>query len=206
MTKFSTKMMALAALVLALMMTSCGNRAQTVAQTEPQVVDSSDDLALTGVMNMEMRTEAEKGMVLERVKDIYRLVKSDYMLHGGSYENELFDKAFCSKSWNKLLMAVRCKEEQTGTLFFEMNHWSMTRYAGVLLSFDEFEVESIDLLSDVKRATVTFTVYESDTYTPARIYLVYEDGRWMIDDFRNLKYMIDVRNSMWDYIAKPDMI
>ena len=75
--------MALAALVLALMMTSCGNRAQTVAQTEPQVVDSSDDLALTGVMNMEMRTEAEKGMVLERVKDIYRLVKSDYMLHGG---------------------------------------------------------------------------------------------------------------------------
>lgn len=206
MTKFSTKMMALAALVLALMMTSCGNRAQTVAQTEPQVVDSSDDLALTGVMNMEMRTEAEKGMVLERVKDIYRLVKSDYMLHGGSYENELFDKAFCSKSWNKLLMAVRCKEEQTGSLFFEMNHWSMTRYSGVLLSFDEFEVESLDLFSDVKRATVTFTVYESDTYTPARIYLVYEDGRWMIDDFRNLKYMIDVRNAMWDYIAKPDMI
>ena len=97
MTKFSTKMMALAALVLALMMTSCGNRAQTVAQTESQVVDSSEDLALTGVMNMEMRTEAEKGMVLERVKDIYRLVKSDYMLHGGSYENEVFDKAFCSK-------------------------------------------------------------------------------------------------------------
>ena len=133
-------------------------------------------------------------------------IKSDYMLHGGSYENELFDKAFCSKSWNKLLMAVRCKEEQTGSLFFEMNHWSMTRYSGVLLSFDEFEVESLDLFSDVKRATVTFTVYESDTYTPARIYLVYEDGRWMIDDFRNLKYMIDVRNAMWDYIAKPDMI
>ena len=200
--------MALVALVLALTTTSCGNRAKTVAQAETQVVNSTENLALTGVMNSEMREEAEKGVVLNRVKDIYRLIKSEYMIHGGSYENELFDKAFCSKSWNKLLMAVRCKEEQTGTLFFEMNHWSMTRYAGVLLSFDEFEVEveSIDLLSDVKRATVTFTVYESDTYTPARIYLVYEDGRWMIDDFRNLKYMIDVRNAMWDYIAKPDMI
>jgi len=110
---------------------------------------------------------------------------------------------FCSKSWNKLLLAVRCKEEQSGTLFFEINHWSMTRYSGVLLSFDEFEVEHVDLLSDVKRASVTFTVYEADTYTPARIDLVFEDGRWVIDNFHNLKYMIDVRNAMWNYVANP---
>jgi len=147
--------------------------------------------------------EAEKGIVLDRVKDIYRLLKSEYMYHGGSYENEIFDKMFCSKSWNKLLLAVRCKEEQSGTLFFEINHWSMTRYSGVLLSFDEFEVEHVDLLSDVKRASVTFTVYEADTYTPARIDLVFEDGRWVIDNFHNLKYMIDVRNAMWNYVANP---
>ena len=128
------------------------------------------------------------------------------MYRGGSCENELFDKAFCSKSWNKLLMAVHRKEEQTGTLFFEINHWSMLRYSGVQLSFDEFEVEHVDLFSPVKRASVTFTVYEADTYTPARIDLIYEDGRWVIDNFHNLKYGIDVRNAMWNYLANPNNI
>lgn len=198
--------MAFAALMLVSTMTSCSDCGQTEAQDESVVASSSEELDLPNAMNSEMRLEAEKGIVLNRVKDIYRFVKADYMLHGGSSENELFDKVFCSKSWNKLLMAVRCKEEQTGTLFFEINHWSMTRYSGVLLSYDEFEVESIDLLSEVKRATVTFTVYESDTYTPARIYLVYEDGRWMIDNFQNLKYMINVRNAMWNYIANPYIV
>lgn len=194
--------MALAAFVLALTMASCRDRGQMVTG-DTHVVSDSAKLASTGAINSEMRMEAEKSVVLDRVKDIYRLLKSEYMYHGGSYENEIFDKMFCSKSWNKLLLAVRCKEEQSGTLFFEINHWSMTRYSGVLLSFDEFEVEHVDLLSDVKRASVTFTVYEADTYTPARIDLVFEDGRWVIDNFHNLKYMIDVRNAMWNYVANP---
>lgn len=194
--------MALAAFVLALTTTSCRDRGQMVTG-DTHVVSDSAKLASTGAINSEMHMEAEKGIVLDRVKDIYRLLKSEYMYHGGSYENEIFDKMFCSKSWNKLLLAVRCKEEQSGTLFFEINHWSMTRYSGVLLSFDEFEVEHVDLLSDVKRASVTFTVYEADTYTPARIDLVFEDGRWVIDNFHNLKYMIDVRNAMWNYVANP---
>lgn len=194
--------MALAAFVLALTTTSCRDRGQMVTG-DTHVVSDSVKLASTGAINSEMRMEAKKGIVLDRVKDIYRLLKSEYMYHGGSYENEIFDKMFCSKSWNKLLLAVRCKEEQSGTLFFEINHWSMTRYSGVLLSFDEFEVEHVDLLSDVKRASVTFTVYEADTYTPARIDLVFEDGRWVIDNFHNLKYMIDVRNAMWNYVANP---
>jgi hypothetical protein len=193
------------AMTLVLTATSCRERAHEPAQAATVVKDTAR-LVTPDSLNSEMRAQIERGVILNQVHNVYRLLRSEYMYRGGSCENELFDKAFCSKSWNKLLMAVRCKEEQTGSLFFEMNHWSMTRYSGVLLSFDEFEVESLDLFSDVKRATVTFTVYESDTYTPARIYLVYEDGRWMIDDFRNLKYMIDVRNAMWDYIAKPDMI
>ena len=82
----------------------------------------------------------------------------------------------------------------------------MTRYSGTLPSFDEFEVEYVDLLSPVKRASVAFTVYEDDTYTPARVDLVYEDGRWVIDNFHNLKYMIDVRSAMWNYVAHPYII
>ena len=187
------------------MTTGCRDRHQDSGQTVRTVKDTVS-LVTPDSLALEMRMEVERGVVLNQVKNIYRMLRAEYMIHGGSYENELFDKVFCSKSWNKLLMAVHCKEEQTGTLFYEINHWSMMRYSGVLLAFDEFEVEHVDLLSPVKRATVTFTVYEADTYTPARIDLIYEDGRWVIDNFHNLKYMIDVRSAMWNYVANPHII
>jgi len=47
---------------------------------------------------------------------------------------------------------------------------------------------------------VSFTVYEATTYVPARIDLVFEEGRWVIDNFHNLKYMTDFRESMWDFL------
>ena len=102
-------------------------------------------------------------------------------------------------------MAVRCKEHRTGTLFFEIDRWSMSRYSGEFVSFEEFEVDNFWTDGDQKRASVSFVVYESDSYTPARIELVYEDNRWVIDNFYNLRYMLDVRNSMWNYLAN-DMI
>lgn len=169
--------------------------------------DDDSSLAMVGnqasadSVNMEVQVNVERGVVLERVKSIYRLVKSEYMQRGGSYDSELFDKAFCSKSWNDMLMDVHRKEHQTGTLFFEINPWSMTRYSGVMVSFDEFEVDIVDITSKRKRASVTFTVYEDDTYTPARIDLICENGCWKIDNFYNLKYGLDVRNCMWEYLA-----
>lgn len=204
MTKIGFIKSAVAALAMLLTTTGCRDGNHASADGDSSVVTESKASADTP--NSEMRELAEKGIVLERVRNIYRLVRAEYMIHGGSYDNELFDKCFCSKSWNKLLMAVRCKEENTGTLFFEINPWSMTRYSGALLSYDEFEVEHVDLLSQVKRASVTFTVYEADTYTPARIELVYENGQWMIDNFYNLKYMINVRNCMWNYLANNNII
>lgn len=180
--------------------TSCQGRSSVPADDNNQHVTTTH-LTSANPQTMETQVNMERGAVLERVRNIYRLVKSEYAMRGGSYDNELFDKAFCSKSWNTLLMAVHCKEHQTGTLFFEVNPWSMARYSGVMVSFDEFEVDKIDLSGDKKRASVTFTVYEDDTYTPARIDLVCEKGNWMIDNFYNLKYGLNVRDCMWEYIA-----
>lgn len=205
MTKVNIIKTALMAMMLVLTATSCRERAHEPAQAATVVKDTAR-LVTPDSLNSEMRAQIERGVILNQVHNVYRLLRSEYMYRGGSCENELFDKAFCSKSWNKLLMAVHRKEEQTGTLFFEIDHWSMMRYSGVQLSFDEFEVEHVDLFSPVKRASVTFTVYEADTYTPARIDLVYEDGRWVIDNFHNLKYGIDVRNAMWNYLANPNTI
>ena len=97
-------------------------------------------------------------------------------------------------------MAVRCKEEETGTLFFEIDRWSMLRYPGSFVSFEEFEVRDLWIDGNQKRASVSFVVYDDDTYTPARIDLVYEDNRWLIDDFHNLRYMLDLRSCMWNYL------
>ena len=159
------------------------------------VVTSSDTLYT------EVRMMVDREVVLARVKDIYSLIKSDFAAHGGAYDSELYDRSFCSKSWNKLLMNVRSKEARTNNLFSEINYWSMTRESGVIVSFDEFVVTNMYCGSELT-ASVNFMVYESDKYTPARVDLIFEDGRWVIDNFYNLRYMIDVKNSMWDFLEE----
>lgn len=188
-----------AASALLLTTSGCGRASSTDIDSDSSTAVSEQ--VMSDSLKLEMQVNMERGAVLERVRSIYRLVKSEYMVHGGAYDSDLFDKAFCSKSWNRMLMDVRRKEYQTGTLFFEVNPWSMARYSGVMVSFDEFDVDVIDILGDKKRASVTFTVYEDNTYTPARIDLICENGCWMIDNFYNLKYGLDVKNCMWEYLA-----
>ena len=168
------------------------------------VVPDDDGQPATDTADMEMRVQMEREAVLQRVRDIYGVVRSEFMRRGSSVENELLDKAYCSKSWNKLLMAVHYKENLTGTLFFELNHWSMTQDSE-LVSFEEFEVTDIYVDGPVRTATVAFTVYGMDTWTPAKINLVYEDGQWKIDNFHNLKYLLDVKERMWYYLQHDMM-
>ena len=149
----------------------------------------------------EMALAIERQVVLERVRSIYGLIKQECTYLGGSVDNDWLDKSFCSKRWNDLLMAVRRKEFQTNSLFFEVNRWTMT-YDSNLISFDEFEVEDCFIgPNNEKTATVNFTVFASDTYTPVRLELVYEDGQWKIDNFYHMKYMLNLRQCMYRYIG-----
>lgn len=153
----------------------------------------------------EMALAIERQVVLERVRSIYGLIKQECTYLGGSVDNDWLDKSFCSKRWNDLLMAVRRKEFQTNSLFFEVNRWTMT-YDSNLISFDEFEVEDCFIgPNNEKTATVNFTVFASDTYTPVRLELVYEDGQWKIDNFYHMKYMLNLRQCMYRYISS-DML
>jgi hypothetical protein len=169
---------------------------------EEQVEEVQTTLAgLPDSVKTEMALKLEREAVLERVRTIYRVVKQECMYMGGSVDSDLLDLSFCSKSWNKLLMAVRSKEHNTGTLFFEVNKWTMAYESG-LVDFDEFEVSDLTIGPDNERtATVTFMVYDSDSYTPARIELVYEDGNWKIDNFYHLKYMLNMRSMMSQYLG-----
>lgn len=167
---------------------------------DEQIVEQASIMATPDSVKSEMALQLEREALLERVRAIYTLVKHECIYLGGSVDNDMLDKSFCSKSWNKLLMAVRSKEHNTGTLFFEVNKWTMT-YDSDLVSFDEFEVQDLNMDANEMTATVNFTVYASDTYTPARIELVYEDGNWKIDNFYHLKYGLNLRSQMWDYLG-----
>lgn len=168
----------------------------------PAVVEMqrADTTTIPDSVKSEMALQLERQAVLDRVKTIYNLVKQECFYMGGSVDNDLLDKTFCSKSWNKLLLAVRSKEHNTNSLFFEVNHWTMFDDED-LVDFDEFEVKDCYVgMGNDRTATVTFTVYAAKTYTPARIDLVYEDGQWKIDNFYQLKYMMNLRTSMWRYL------
>ena len=184
-------------LIVCAMSVSCGR-----APKETAMVADSTQIILkdTMLLNSEMNVTVESGIVLEHVRWIYNMVKSESMNLGGSVENDLLDRAYCSKSWNKLLAEVRRKEFRTYNLFSEVNHWTMA-YDTNLVSFDEFEVRNCYIGPNNERtASVLFTVYTSDTYMPVRIDLVYEDGQWKIDNFHNLKYMLNLKESMWNFV------
>ena len=164
----------------------------------------ADTTLVSDTLSPEVSAMIERGVVLEQVKTIYSIIKKECTYFGGSIDNDLLDKAFCSKSWNQLLMAVRRQEYLTNTLFFEVNHWTMSHDTN-LVNFEEFEVRNCVFTADEKRAQVDFTVYEAETYTPARIELVYEDGQWKIDNFYHLKYMFNMRERMWEYLDNSPM-
>ena len=165
---------------------------------------STDSPSLSDTLTTEISAEVERGMVLERVQNIYSLIKQECTYMGGSTDSDLLDKAFCSESWNQLLMAVRRQEYLTNTLFFEVNHWTMS-HDTELVNFDEFQVRNLVISEDEKRAQVDFTVYEPDNYIPARIELVFEDGQWKIDNFYHLKYMFNLRERMWEFLDDQSM-
>ena len=165
---------------------------------------STDSPSLSDTLTTEISAEVERGVVLERVQNIYSLIKQECTYMGGSTDSDLLDKAFCSESWNQLLMAVRRQENLTNTLFFEVNHWALS-HDTELVNFDEFQVRNLVISEDEKRAQVDFTVYEPDNYIPARIELVFEDGQWKIDNFYHLKYMFNLRERMWEFLDDQSM-
>lgn len=160
----------------------------------------TDSVAKADYKSSEIALQVESGIVLEYVRSIFDIVKHESVNLGGSVNNDLLDKTYCSKSWNDLLAAVRKKEFRTNNLFFEVNHWTMA-YDTNLVNFDEFEVKCCYIGADNEHlASVQFTVYTSDTYIPARVDLVYEDGGWKIDNFHHLKYAMNMKECMWEFL------
>ena len=181
------------ALVLCLLSTSCTGSGKGAPENGNGAEKVLKDTVKSDSVLSEMALAIERQVVLERVKCIYGLIKEETTYLGGNVDNDWLDKAFCTK-------AVRRKEFQTNSLFFEVNRWTMA-YDSNLIRFDEFEVADCYIgPNNEKTAAVNFTVYDPDSYTPVRVELVYEDGQWKIDNFLHLKYMLNLRESMYQYL------
>ena len=190
------KHIAIALLGLPLMMTGCHSAPNKDNTTSTISIDTTKTISK---VDPEVQMALERGIVLDQVKNIFRVVSEDQRSMSGFVMSGLCDKAFCSKSWNKLMLAVQRKEYMTSTLFFEVDYWTMTRDPE-LVQFEEFEVTKLVIDEHQKSASVSFVVYEPTAYVPARVDLVYEDGRWVIDNFYDLRYMLNLRHCMWNYL------
>ena len=187
-------------LVVSVSLTSCGGSRKGGPEGDGASKMTLKKSSPIKSQNTEMAMALEREAVLDRVKCIYNIIHQECTYMGGSVDSDLLDRTFCSKRWNQLLLAVRAKEYKTNTLFFEVNRWTMA-YNLDLINFDEFEVADIFIgPNHQKTAIVNFTVYDMDSYTPARLELVYEDGQWKIDNFYHLKYMLNLRQCMYRYL------
>ena len=205
MKRFSYYQLAFLLLLLSLTLTGCQSRDKAPVQRQVAEMSFRDTIETApDTLFSETRLMAERGAVLQRTRDIFSVIRNYQLSTGGLVMTELLDKAYCSKAWNNMLLAVRRKEFQTNTLFFEIDYWTMTRDPGYV-TYDEFEVTQMVIDGQRMMASVDFTVFEMNTYCPARVDMVYEDGQWVIDNFYDMKYMVDVRGSMLQYLVSDVM-
>lgn len=192
-------------LVMLLLFSGCQRVVQRTTVNQETAENVTDTTVQTVLQqNTEVQLAVEKSVVLERVKDIFRIIEDDQMSLNCFVESGMCDRMFCSKSLKSLLAAARRKEFETNLPCFEIDYWHMTRCSD-LVYFDDFHVSRI-LIDGTKRATVSFYVSDAYEEVPASVDLVFENGHWVIDNFHQLKGMVNLRSSLWYYLNKVDYI
>ncbi len=128
----------------------------------------------------------------KRVEEIYADVFSVYNKVNETedmtlFNSRSFEQDYCSQDWNNAVAAVLAKDEN----FFDADYWIMGQ------DWDNVSIK------DVKVSKVTDTVYTATlniinfgTAHPAKLTLVYERDNWYIDNFIDVKYDQDWKESM----------
>ena len=188
-----------------LLFSGCQRVSQRATVSQDTAENAIDTTIQTGLQqNTEVQLAIEKSVVLERVKDIFRIVEDDQMSLNSFVESGMCERMFCSKSLKKLIAAARKKEFDSCLPCFEIDYWHMTRCSD-LVYYDDFRVSSL-VTDGKKRATVSFYVSDAYEEVPASVDLVFEDGHWVIDNFHQLMGMYNLRHSLWYYLNKVDYI
>ena len=172
---------AIAFIMLAGMMISCGEKQQKEPGTSALKDEKSIELYRESITNM--------------IKEIYAIV-------GGEIDVRVnIDEAFCSKEWNELVSEVNKKDAQMpeGEIgFFDFNYWLQAQ------DYDSVSVSDISIdFGSTNKANTTFTLHNLGTETPMQLTFIYENGKWVIDNIINKgQSAINMKKKMKKYLGK----
>lgn len=145
--------------------------------------------------------EEEVAALNSRIKEIYGAVEKAYSSDAALPTNSNLDVKYCSKAWRRTVSEVAAKQEETGDLCLDMDYWVMGQdYDNVKVT--NYYLEKI-MLEDAEYGTVaafTLKIHNCGSVTPVRVDLIKENGKWVIDNFTDLKYNIDFRKMMQEYL------
>ena len=124
-----------------------------------------------------------------KVVELYEAVHEAYSGDDWMNASGKLDEKFCSKDWNATLEAIQAKDSKNpdDIGFFDFDYWVMGQdFDEENLHASDFQLMRIDTEDEPHEATVKLTLHNfSDT--EVRVYLVYEDGVWKVDDLNGLK-------------------
>ena len=143
------------------------------------------------------------GNVLHRVEQIYKDVFAEYSKYDEDFEtvdDVSFDDDYCSESWKSLLAKVLdfdSTNHPDDVGFFDADYWVMGQDAEDL-SASDFKL--IEEKGD--HAIVEFSLHNCGHVTKVRLEMVRERGDWFIDNFIDLDYDVNWKQSMEEYLKE----
>lgn len=139
----------------------------------------------------------ESDEVRNAVAEIYAAVEKEYAQSAYGTDSDLAAR-FCSKAWRETVRRVREKENLTDDICLDADYWVMGQ------DVSDFHVDSISVdhyyAKEPRSAFMSVKVHNCGQTTPVFLKLVEEDGKWVIDNFIDIKNDLDWRQSMDDYL------
>ena len=141
--------------------------------------------------------------VVQRVDDIYAHVFDLYGKLSETFDFSSFDNIdslYCSADWNAWVARVndfdRRHVDEGMMGFFDADYWVMGQDSQDLSVSDIRVIEMTE-----STATVEFNLHNCGSISPVRLELVMEDGAWRIDNFIDVKYDLNWKAGMKEYLA-----
>ena len=149
----------------------------------------------------------DTGLVVQRVNDIYTQVfdlygKASATSDFSSLEN--IDSLYCSADWNEWVARVNDfdrQHEDDGMIgFFDADYWIMGQ------DWQDLSVSDIRVIDMTdSTATVELNLHNCGSITAVRLEMLLEDGQWQIDNFIDVKYDVNWKAGMKEYLAEKNV-
>ena len=183
-------------------MAACGNKTNGNSGNE---APKDSDYMLDGPGSVYEPTVEEAGQyAIETVQRLYEAVSEAYSSEDWQTKSNELDKKFCSQDWLATVKAVIEKDNKNPDEmgFFDADYWVMGQdFDTQNLHASDFYLEKILMEDKPWEAAVTLKLHNYGEI-PVRVNLIYEGGEWKVDDLTDIRYDLDWKQSMKEYLAE----